>query len=332
MGIVAARSAGTYFQANRGSLFRPANVTEFGSVAQAVSALRDGAVDAVYADTVLAAGAVGSGYQWVHATSGWSHGVAYGCHPEYGDIVQALNGGLAAFRATPGYAALCSKFPSVACAPAAAANDATLTLTLTNSPSASPGPGPGPGPRAAPRHPTQRADIVIGMDPNFPPYSELRDGVLVGFDVELTAAVCARAGRVCAVVTVPWLSAWATDHSRFGWPTNVKEYPGEGQYRRLCPPASLRPSAPALCAHVPPYPGMYLNGRTPQEEGGGPPPLVPFQCLRLTAKILLRRLRRQEDLSFKIFGPPSAGTIGEAKEEGAPANPPSPFRPPLPPF
>ena len=47
--------------------------------------------------------------------------------------------------------------------------------------------------------------------------------------------------------------------------------------------------------------------------GGTPwtrPPLLPFQCLRLTAKVLLRRLRCQEDLSSKIVGPPSAGTIG----------------------
>ena len=32
-----------------------------------------------------------------------------------------------------------------------------------------------------------------------------------------------------------------------------------------------------------------------RRRGGGNPPLLPFQCLRLTAKILLRRLRPQED-------------------------------------
>ena len=59
------------------------------------------------------------------------------------------------------------------------------------------------------------------------------------------------------------------------------------------------------------------------------PPLLPFQCLRLTAKILLRRLRCQEDLRFKIVGPPSAGTIGGPLEEGgSPANPPSTPPPP----
>ena len=47
-----------------------------------------------------------------------------------------------------------------------------------------------------------------------------------------------------------------------------------------------------------------------------PPPLLPFQCRRLTAKILLRSLRCQDDLSLKNFGPPSAGTIGGPWEEG----------------
>ena len=77
----------------------------------------------------------------------------------------------------------------------------------------------------------------------------------------------------------------------------------------------------------------------PYTAGGGedppppPPRLLLFQCLRLTAKIWLRRLRCQEDLRFKTFGPPSAGTIGEPSEEGrGPSQPPPPplFRPPPP--
>ena len=51
-------------------------------------------------------------------------------------------------------------------------------------------------------------------------------------------------------------------------------------------------------------PGVVFR-TAPQEGGGGgcppwtppPPPLLPFQCLRLTAKMLLRRLRCQEDLN-----------------------------------
>ena len=66
-----------------------------------------------------------------------------------------------------------------------------------------------------------------------------------------------------------------------------------------------------------------------------PPPLIPFQFLRLTAKILLRRLRRQKDLSLKIFGLPSGGTIGGPSEGGCPSQappPPSSLQiPPLPP-
>ena len=69
---------------------------------------------------------------------------------------------------------------------------------------------------------------------------------------------------------------------------------------------------------------MYWNGRTPQEEGGVPPPLL-FQCLRLTAKNLLRCLRCQEDLRFKnfwsAFGGDHRGTVGGG---GVPAKPPSP--------
>ena len=73
---------------------------------------------------------------------------------------------------------------------------------------------------------------------------------------------------------------------------------GNGQYRtaewprRRHPPRAATPSMD---------PGMYQNGRTPQDERGvpplplDPPPLLPFQCLRQTAKILLRRLWRQED-------------------------------------
>ena len=57
-----------------------------------------------------------------------------------------------------------------------------------------------------------------------------------------------------------------------------------------------------------------------------PPPSLPFQCLRLTAKILLRRLWCQEDLRLKISGPPLAGTIGGPWEEGG--GQPNPLPPP----
>ena len=59
-------------------------------------------------------------------------------------------------------------------------------------------------------------------------------------------------------------------------------------------------------------------------------PLLPFQCLRLTAKILLRRLPCQEDLSFKKFGPLSPGTIGGPWEEGGPSQAPLPLQTPPP--
>ena len=76
-------------------------------------------------------------------------------------------------------------------------------------------------------------------------------------------------------------------------------------------------------------PSDVLERPSPQDRGEGDrPPLLPFQCLRLTAKVLLRRLRCQQDLGFKILAPPSAGTIGGPQEEGG-SQPPAPFRPPL---
>ena len=56
--------------------------------------------------------------------------------------------------------------------------------------------------------------------------------------------------------------------------------------------------------------------------GGTPPPFLPFQCLRVTAKTLLQRLWCHEDLSFKIFVPPLAGTIEGLGRRSVPANPP----------
>ena len=48
-------------------------------------------------------------------------------------------------------------------------------------------------------------------------------------------------------------------------------------------------------------------------------PLPPFQCLRLTAKILLWGLWRQEHFSLKNFGPPSAGTLGVGGSQPTPS-------------
>ena len=99
-----------------------------------------------------------------------------------------------------------------------------------------------------------------------------------------------------------------------------------------------RPQRPIECSD----PTQHAKGRTgdcsgPRKgattrrnvtQGVIPPPLLLFQCLRLTAKILLRCLRCQQDLRFKIFGPPSAGIIGGPGEEGGvPAKSPCPLPP-----
>ena len=53
-------------------------------------------------------------------------------------------------------------------------------------------------------------------------------------------------------------------------------------------------------------------------------PFLPFQCLRLTAKILLRCLWRQEDLSLKNFWPTFGGDHRGTQRRGVPPNPPPP--------
>ena len=76
---------------------------------------------------------------------------------------------------------------------------------------------------------------------------------------------------------------------------------------------------------------LYTGG------GGGVTPawtplLLPFQCLRLTAKILLQRLRCEEDLRLIFLGAPSAGDLkGTQGGGGVPAKPPLPLFRPLPP-
>ena len=50
--------------------------------------------------------------------------------------------------------------------------------------------------------------------------------------MELTRGVCARAGKVCAIVTVPWESIWPSAFSRFGCLHNRIHYAGEGYHSR----------------------------------------------------------------------------------------------------
>ena len=182
------------------------------------AALRSGAADAGYLDTapanVLRASEIG--HRFVHTAAGWSNGIAFGCHPEYGDIVAALNAGLLALKASPEYARLCARYPDVPCD----ASNATFANVKTAD-----------HPEIA-DHPDARADIVIGTAADHAPHGHLDGGVLGGFDVALTKAVCARSGRRCALVTVPWSAVWPAHYRRYGWPHNPRLYPGEGHQRR----------------------------------------------------------------------------------------------------
>ena len=90
--------------------------------------------------------------------------------------------------------------------------------------------------------------------------------------------------------------------------------------RRRCPLASHRPvpSLSLLALSFPWYHPFLSLGLLRQRT---PLPLLPFQRLRLTAKILLRRLWRREDLRLQLVGGPS--------EEGGPSQPPLQTLPPF---
>ena len=218
VGVIDGWASATYFQMHQRTLFNPMRVEYFTHREDMWIALSAAAISAVFVDKATADSwlSADNGFQLVHATPGWSNGVAYGCHPEYGDVVSMLNDGLVAFKATREYQLLCSKFPTIACDPSA------VTFTNTQTVLA---------PEIA-DHPATRADVVIATEAYWGDFGDVTTGVLRGFGPELTRAVCATAGKTCAIVTVPWESVWPADYSRFGWPNNPKTYIGEGHQNR----------------------------------------------------------------------------------------------------
>ena len=218
VGVIQAWVASAYFDDNISSSFNPADVVWYPRKRAVWAALVAGEIDAAFVDGATARSWLSSHpvARYLHPVAGWSGGVSYQCHPEYGDIVTALNHGLVAFKASLQYAALCARYPGVNC------DTSGLTFANTKTPV---------NPEIA-DHPKERADIVIGTEADFGDHNSIRNGVLGGFDIELTKAVCAQMGKTCAIVTVPWQSMWTSDYSRFGWPNNQKNYPGEGHQRR----------------------------------------------------------------------------------------------------
>lgn len=116
VGLMVAWAPTIYFKAQQ-DLFRPSGVVEFASQADRWAALVSGALDAVPIGSTTATQRLSSdhGYQAVRVAAGYSQGLAYGCHPEYGDVVAALNQGLAEFKKTFAYQQLCMKYPEVPC-------------------------------------------------------------------------------------------------------------------------------------------------------------------------------------------------------------------------
>jgi len=205
-----------YYKAQlKSGAFAPSGTTYYDSMDKMWAALKDGTVDAAYVGETDAATwlKANSDYKVYHAAAGWSGGVAFGCSPRYGDIVQLLNDGLTKFKAKQAFADICAKYPSIAC-DTAGANIFSNRKIDAASPTAT--------------HPDGAADIVIGTEGDWGEYNFIKDGVLGGFDIELVEGVCAEINKKCAIVTVPWQSVWPKKYTPFGWDDNSKTYPGEG--------------------------------------------------------------------------------------------------------
>ena len=81
-------------------------------------------------------------------------------------------------------------------------------------------------------HPQGHADYIIATEGDYTEHNYVRNGVLGGFDIELTRALCAHMGKACAIVTVPWAAVFPRDYVQFGWSSNGKVYPGLGFQNR----------------------------------------------------------------------------------------------------
>ena len=79
--------------------------------------LEAGTIDAVYTGTAEAEDflKINPTYTKYHFAFAGSEGVAYGCRPEFGDVVSALNDGLRTFKKSAEYQALCAKYPTIDC-------------------------------------------------------------------------------------------------------------------------------------------------------------------------------------------------------------------------
>ena len=80
-------------------------------------ALVAGELDAVYADRTGAEAfqSAQGGYQRLYFDASPGGGVAFGCHPEYGHLLKALNEGLVAYKVSAAYRNLCNASGHVPC-------------------------------------------------------------------------------------------------------------------------------------------------------------------------------------------------------------------------
>ena len=172
--IHAGQADAMHFVLQKGKgVFKPSKVVEKDTSDDMFEALIKGDVDAVYTSSTSKMLDEHGGYGMVHGAPGWTRGVGYGCHPEYGDVVGLLNDGLRRYKGTSAYAALCAKFSNVTC-------DTKRTTFSNVKTTASP---------EIADHPTSRADIVLATEADWLTYNRINDAVLSGFDIELTAQV-----------------------------------------------------------------------------------------------------------------------------------------------
>ena len=114
--ILEAQGYTGHFDLNIGKLFnvRPADVMRRNNMQEVWSLLLSGAVDAVYtgaseADVWLASNGRSVSHHQQHFAGAGSNGVAYGCRPEFGDVVASLNAGLQQLKQSSEWGALCAR-------------------------------------------------------------------------------------------------------------------------------------------------------------------------------------------------------------------------------
>jgi len=207
VGLQSSYAVSAYFLQKLPSTYSGMTALMFSSLTALKAALDSGNIDAIFygkSDMTLTGVA-----QLGSDVSGWANGVSYMCNPSRLDVVSKLNQGLTNVINSGSYTTLCNKMDYKNAIPCL-----STPLSFSNS---------------QPNNQNRKADIIIAMEADFPPYASVSaSSQLVGFDVEFTKKVCTAAALKCAIITAPWQSAIAKSYADLGWSSNSKTYPGLG--------------------------------------------------------------------------------------------------------